>query len=128
MYNEYITPASFGIDGNTNQDYYAGSCSYTAVTSGLIWWKLDLGSEAYIDYIIVYTRLQGFNSAGFIVTIGNNPNDPTKNQACKPLDTSNTQTTCTIEKLQGRYIFIYLISNYVMELLLCEFKVFGHFI
>ena len=117
-------PASNAIDGNTK----GNSCSYVGFSSGLLWWRLDLGKVAYIEGIIAYSKTTSNFFTDFIVTIGNNPTDPPSNQACLPMNSNFIQTTCFDKHYRGRYVFVYKMLTKPTVLSICEIKAFGSYI
>uniref|UniRef100_A0ABM0MTL4 Pentraxin fusion protein-like n=1 Tax=Saccoglossus kowalevskii TaxID=10224 RepID=A0ABM0MTL4_SACKO len=49
-------PASNAVDGNTNTDWYSGSCTSTKDNQNA-WWKVDLGGNYLVHEVIVTNRL-----------------------------------------------------------------------
>ena len=51
----YSGVASLAVDGNTNRDFRAGSCSHTDSELSP-WWMVDLGHHCTISSVRVYNR------------------------------------------------------------------------
>ena len=50
------------IDGNTNQDFNSGSCSYTSTNLGApAWWYVDMGQLYSVKNVVIYRRVNDFN-------------------------------------------------------------------
>ena len=47
--------SSLAVDGNTNPNWYSGSCSRTSIQFNP-WWMVDLGREYPIDRVLVTSR------------------------------------------------------------------------
>ena len=54
-------PPSNAVDGDTNGNYAALSCSHTLQTgsggTAYHWWAVDFGSTRYIDAVYIYNRV-----------------------------------------------------------------------
>ena len=65
--------ASRAIDGDTNEDYYHGSCTHTSL-SGLpsapfpSWWMVDFGHVVYVARATIYNRINGLSCRLYSVT------------------------------------------------------------
>ena len=121
VWQQNESPPIKAVDGNQK------ICSYVGFTTGVAWWKLDLGKVAYIESIIAYSQPALDFLTDFIVTIGNNPTDPQSNQACLPMDGSLIQTTCLNKHYRGRYVFVYKILKKPTALSICEIIIYGSY-
>jgi len=57
--------ASNANDGDTEGNFYAGSCMSTGAEQGSHWWSVDLGDSHTVGHVIVYPRLDE-DYAGYI--------------------------------------------------------------
>ncbi|XP_046556363.1 receptor-type tyrosine-protein phosphatase epsilon-like isoform X2 [Haliotis rubra] len=64
-------PANLAVDGNTERNFWSGSCAHPDEVS-TPWWQVDLGQMYNISWIRIYTRAQSeVYMDSTIVTVGN---------------------------------------------------------
>ena len=117
------------VDGNTNTNLFAGSCSHTHCCSVLPWWRVDFGKTAFVYSMKITNRGDccGDRLSNFNVKIGNTTaNRGDANPTCvRGSAIGQGATTCFIcqPPLYGRYLFVQ--NNLNEALTLCEVQVFG---
>ncbi|XP_063680171.1 uncharacterized protein LOC134815562 [Bolinopsis microptera] len=65
--------AGNGVDGDSEGNYYKGSCVSTGVQQGESWWMVDLVDSHSVGHVIVYPRLDtnlAANLDGAVVSVG----------------------------------------------------------
>ncbi|XP_063418822.1 uncharacterized protein LOC134701585 [Mytilus trossulus] len=128
--------ASRVIDGNTNQLFTARSCCHTAVGQSSAWWRLDLGSPAYIHRVVLYYRkYQNDRLRGYYLYVSDSFSQGTPNYGhlCyhyplnSELPTSIQNKTCDVI---GRYVVFYNERNREDQAFveLCEVEIFGCYV
>ena len=53
----FIGTADLGIDGNTDPNFYHGSCFITALNTEFPWWMVDLSVNFRVESVIMWNRL-----------------------------------------------------------------------
>ncbi|XP_078612393.1 uncharacterized protein LOC144882463 [Branchiostoma floridae x Branchiostoma japonicum] len=119
--------ANHAVDGNTNTDYFAGSCASTVGENNPAWW-VDLGETYKIDRVDIVNRQDccGGQLDGFDIHIGDSPRI-TENFKCRgPHHIAANQPSTTVEcpHMKGRYVGIRLEGPF-RTLTLCEVQVAG---
>ncbi|XP_030045990.1 uncharacterized protein LOC115460340 [Microcaecilia unicolor] len=121
---DYNGFANLAIDGNSNTNYYKGSCSHTSFYLSP-WWRLDLKRSWKIGSIVVVNRgdccserLQGAQ-----IRIGNSPdnNNPTCGIITDIRLGSSTRLCC--HGMEGRYVSVVMPSRQ-QWLTICEVEVY----
>ncbi|CAC5398797.1 PTPRK [Mytilus coruscus] len=130
-----VYDASKALDGNIDQSWNGGSCSHTAVEQSSAWWRLDLGSSAYIYKIIIYYRnSKNDRLNGYYLYIANSSSrtHPISGHLCyhHPLHSSIPDTIQDkVCNMSGRYVEFYNKRDEPEAFVeLCEVKVFGCFV
>eukprot|EP00058_Branchiostoma_floridae_P028282 XP_002613773.1 hypothetical protein BRAFLDRAFT_85314 [Branchiostoma floridae] len=122
--------ASRAVDGNTNTDYTAGSCTHTVGDPGETnptWW-VDLGQSYVIDRVVIFNRqdccakrLNPFN-----IHIGNSDQVST-NPKCggdHHINLNQPSISVSCQGMKGRYVGVCLPGSSRI-LTLCEVQVFS---
>ncbi|CAH1252246.1 PLG [Branchiostoma lanceolatum] len=115
------------VDGNTNTDYYAGSCQHNDNEHNPSWW-VDLGKSYTINRVVIFNRqdccperLNPFN-----IHIGDS-NQVTSNPKCGDdylIELREPSVSISCQGMRGRYVGVRLPGNY-RTLTLCEVQVFS---
>ncbi|XP_078683131.1 uncharacterized protein LOC144917204 isoform X5 [Branchiostoma floridae x Branchiostoma belcheri] len=122
--------ASHAVDGNTDTDFYAGSCTATAdspAETDPSWW-VDLGQSYMIDRIVIFNRqeccperLNPFN-----IHIGDS-DQVSENPKCggdHQIDVNQPSISVSCQGMRGRYVGVRL-PGPSRVLTLCEVQVFS---
>eukprot|EP00058_Branchiostoma_floridae_P007293 XP_002592781.1 hypothetical protein BRAFLDRAFT_65361 [Branchiostoma floridae] len=125
--NPTLGAAGNAVDGNTNTDYFAGSCASTLEDSYPAWW-VDLGETHFIDRVNIFYRQDccGGQLDPFEIHIGDSPR-VTENFKCRGphhIDPHQPSTTVMCYGMKGRYVGIRLPGPF-RTLTLCEVQVEG---
>ncbi|XP_078593958.1 uncharacterized protein LOC144871881 [Branchiostoma floridae x Branchiostoma japonicum] len=123
--------ASLAVDGNTDTNFIAGSCSRTAghletqATSNPTWW-VDLGQSYVVDRVVIFNRgedccaewLNPFN-----IYIGHSDQVSTNPRCDGQIDVNLPSISVSCEGKRGRYVGIQL-PGPSRILSLCEVQIF----
>ncbi|XP_019621358.1 PREDICTED: uncharacterized protein LOC109467748 [Branchiostoma belcheri] len=123
-------PASRAVDGNTDTNYLAGSCTHTNFDPGEAdpsWW-VDLGQPCAIDRVVIFNRqeccperLNPFN-----IHIGDS-DQVSENPKCggdHKIDVNQPSISVSCQGMRGRYVGVRL-PGPSRVLTLCEVQVFS---
>ncbi|KAI8508770.1 hypothetical protein Bbelb_138690 [Branchiostoma belcheri] len=123
-------PASRAVDGNTDTNYLAGSCTHTDYDPGEAdpsWW-VDLGQPCAIDRVVIFNRqeccperLNPFN-----IHIGDS-DQVSENPKCggdHKIDVNQPSISVSCQGMRGRYVGVRL-PGPSRVLTLCEVQVFS---
>ncbi|XP_035693790.1 neurogenic locus notch homolog protein 1-like [Branchiostoma floridae] len=119
--------ASNAVDGNTDTDYFAGSCASTLEDSNPAWW-VDLGETHIIDRVDIFNRQDccGDKISPFNIHIGDSPR-VSENHKCggdHNMDPHQPATSVSCYGMKGRYVGIRLPGSF-RTLTLCEVQISG---
>ncbi|XP_072000076.1 fucolectin-like [Engystomops pustulosus] len=123
----FLGDAINGIDGNTDSNYYHGSCFHTGQDSPS-WYRVDLLRTSKISSVIITNRGDlGSRANGAEIRIGdslaNNGNDNPRCAVVTSIADGETQTY-QCNNMVGRYVNIVLAGK-TEYLHLCEVQIFG---
>jgi RHS repeat-associated protein len=129
---DWSAPASRGVDGNTDGNFWNNSVTHTA-TQSQPWWQVDLQSVANIQNINVWNRTDccGEALSNFYVFVSDNPftaNDVASTQSQPGVSTyfiagqSGVPSTIGVNRT-GRYVRVQLGNT--ERLSVAEVQVFG---
>ncbi|XP_068136035.1 fucolectin-like [Hyperolius riggenbachi] len=124
-----LTDAMNAIDGNTDTNYYHGSC---VSTNGEFspWWRVDLLESYKISHVVFTARGDccgddHMNGAEILIgdSLANNGND---NARCATITSSPQGSTQTFHcaGMKGRYVNIIMRKKHT-ALYFCEIQIFG---
>ncbi|CAH1253114.1 PKD1L3 [Branchiostoma lanceolatum] len=119
--------ASYAVDGNTDTNYYALSCTSTAFQSNPTWW-VDLGQSSMVVSVVIFNRrdccperLNPFNiHIGDSDQVSTNPQCGGDHQ----IGLSEDSISVSCQGMKGRYVGVRLPGPYRV-LTLCEVQVFS---
>ncbi|XP_019614393.1 PREDICTED: sushi, von Willebrand factor type A, EGF and pentraxin domain-containing protein 1-like [Branchiostoma belcheri] len=123
-------PAELAVDGNTDGDYDAGSCTHTVGVPGETdpsWW-VDLGQSYMVDRIVVFNRMECCQERlnPFNIHIGDSDQVST-NPKCggdHQIDVNQPSISVSCQGMRGRYVGVRLPGpNRILTL--CEVQVFS---
>ncbi|XP_063770999.1 fucolectin-like [Pseudophryne corroboree] len=110
--NGYLGLGMNAIDGNTDPNYYHGSCFHSNNDVGP-WWRVDLLDSYYISNIIITNRgdccPERLNGAKIVVgnsLVNNGKNNPSCGQITKLAAGASQNFQC--HGMVGRYVIVYL--------------------
>nr|XP_006013130.1 PREDICTED: fucolectin-like [Latimeria chalumnae] len=126
----YYGNALNAIDGNSNTNYYSGTCAHTKYEYGP-WWRVDLLDRYKISRIaITSSNYRQRQLSGAELRIGdsllNNGND---NPRCAQIQSiaSRKRVEFTCSGMTGRYVNVVVPSQRTI-ISLCEVEVFGELV
>ncbi|XP_072000075.1 fucolectin-like [Engystomops pustulosus] len=127
IHQSFLGMAINGIDGNTDSNYFHGSCFHTGLDSPA-WYRVDLLRTSRISSIIITNRGNfGKRTKGAEIRIGdslaNNGNDNPRCAVVTSIADGETQTY-QCNNMVGRYVNIVLTGK-TEFLHLCEVQIFG---
>ncbi|XP_078575770.1 uncharacterized protein LOC144861669 [Branchiostoma floridae x Branchiostoma japonicum] len=116
--------ASLAVDGNTDTNFYAGSCTHTETAGNPSWW-VDLGQSYVVDRVVIFNRMDSFPERlnPFNIHIGES-DQVTSNPQCggdHEIDVSQPSISVSCNGMQGRYVGIRIEGR---DLTMCEVQVF----
>ncbi|XP_035678075.1 fucolectin-like [Branchiostoma floridae] len=122
-------PASLAVDGNTNTDMRAGSCTHTRDYPGEdnpTWW-VDLGQSYVVDRLIIFNRQDCCSERlnPFNIHIGDSDQVSTNPQCGGDhrIDVTQPSISVSCPGMRGRYVAVRL-PGPSRILTLCEVRVF----
>ncbi|XP_078615314.1 uncharacterized protein LOC144884146 [Branchiostoma floridae x Branchiostoma japonicum] len=119
-------PPHLAVDGNTNSNHYALSCTHTAGEANPTWW-VDLGQSYVVDRVVIFNRqdccperLNPFN-----IHIGDSDQVSTNPQCGGDHRIALNQPTISVscQGMWGRYVSVRAPGSYRI-LSLCEVQIF----
>ncbi|XP_071954526.1 sushi, von Willebrand factor type A, EGF and pentraxin domain-containing protein 1-like [Antedon mediterranea] len=120
--------ANRAVDGGTNGNYFAHSCSHTLHGRKNPWWYVDLGSSTTISKIVIYNRDDccGDRLDGAVVSVGNDNVSPFRgNSQCGSTIRSSSLYSRRIElrcQSEGQYVSVYVPGTDALSL--CELEAY----
>ncbi|ELU12498.1 hypothetical protein CAPTEDRAFT_214825 [Capitella teleta] len=130
-----FTKASAAVDGVTNSDFQAQSCSCTATYGANAdpWWALDLGQRMRIDRVVLHNRGDCCGERLHNIHVGISDSDPgvvDPNPSNYELIAYHNESAgailtidCNISAAMGRYLIIQIIGPDEV-VTLCEVEVY----
>ncbi|XP_076004922.1 fucolectin-like [Genypterus blacodes] len=119
--------AQRAIDGNTNPDYRAGSCTHTSSQANP-WWRLNLPGVYRISHIKITNRIDVSERLnGAEILIGNSADDNgNTNQRCAVIASIPSAQSHTFQcgGMEGLFVNVYLPGSGKI-LSLCEVEVYA---
>ncbi|ESO88568.1 hypothetical protein LOTGIDRAFT_165351 [Lottia gigantea] len=122
-----LSSSSNAVDGNTDGEWWNGSCTHTDFTNGPKWWCVNLRAPERFHTIRLYNRngakerLQGF-SIKVSNTGGCDQSTFDSSQVCYTDESSTPQDIYTVyDCKEGQFIFITVPAQ--QTLTLCEVKI-----
>ncbi|NP_001120442.1 uncharacterized protein LOC100145533 precursor [Xenopus tropicalis] len=116
--------AAAAIDGDTDSNMMAGSCSLTGYDNPA-WWRLDLKKRYKVEKVVIVNRGDccGERLLGAEVRVGNTAN--VNNPTCGAItDVSKEAITVVCHGKEGQYVSV-VIPGREEYLQLCEVEVYG---
>ncbi|KAL9950691.1 hypothetical protein ACROYT_G043230 [Oculina patagonica] len=121
---QHDAASSRAVDGNSQTDYTAKSCTHTTTTSKP-WWRVDLGQEEPVSEVYIVNRdALGNRLSKFEIRVGSTTNggNPKCGDTYGVPEGSGLSFFCR-PPLYGRYVTI--ISLLTIPLTLCEVEVYS---
>ncbi|XP_019618512.1 PREDICTED: uncharacterized protein LOC109465602, partial [Branchiostoma belcheri] len=117
--------AGRAVDGNTDGDYQAGSCSHTATEAYPSWW-VDLGQSYMVSRVAIFNRMDCCSERlnPFNIHIGDS-DQVSKNPKCggdHHIDVNQSSISVSCQGMRGRYVGVRL-PGPSRILTLCEVQV-----
>ncbi|XP_078579151.1 uncharacterized protein LOC144863657 [Branchiostoma floridae x Branchiostoma japonicum] len=120
--------ARLAVDGDTNGDHGANSCTHTNGEGTDAWW-VDLGRSYVINSVVIFNRMDCCSERlnPFNIHIGGS-STVTSNPKCggdHQIDLSQPSISVSCQGMTGRYVGVRLIGS-ARAMSLCEVQVFSN--
>lgn len=127
-------PPELAVDGNTDGDFFHGSCTHTNADKPS-WWAVDLGEERKVGRVRITNRGDAFAERLHDLVVGvtntspwTSPPNPNNDSICKKhADTPPAGTPfdmkCESDVKPGRYLYVLINSGHQLQL--CEVEAFA---
>jgi hypothetical protein len=130
-------PSKFNVDGNTDNNWFDGSCISTVGGETWPWWAVDLGASHTIQYVVITKETtQPTWLANFTVALTNvspwvtAPSLATASAVCfnypgNPAAGGPAIYFCQPCSATGRYLFLTMYTPSGTRLVTCEVEAYG---